>query len=102
MARYVCRLLKYLDAHGYQSVTPDAPAFPANERSPLIDLESGYVSRGAAQLPRQGPEAPWRLHQNYLRDVGTMRRGSLTDGVRFGRAGDAIDVPGTEQTVTAR
>ena len=97
VARYVCRLLQYMDKHDVQSVTPDAPSFPAEERSPLIDLQSGYVSRGAHQLPRQGPEAPWRLHQNYLRDVGTMRRGSLTDGVRFGHAAAPA---GAEQTVT--
>ena len=33
------------------------------------------------------PAAPWRLHQNYPRDVLLMRHGRLTDeGVRFSRA----------------
>ena len=31
--------------------------------------------------------APWRLHQNYLRDVALMRRGPLDDaGMTFQRA----------------
>jgi cation diffusion facilitator CzcD-associated flavoprotein CzcO len=84
VARYVCRLLRYLDAHGQASVTPVAP--PVADRSrlaPLIDLQAGYVFRSAAVLPKQGPATPWRLHQNYLRDVQLMRRGRLTDGVRF-------------------
>ena len=91
VARYVCRLLKYMDAHGYRTVTPATPA-DEGERQPLIDLQAGYVLRGAHELPRQGTESPWRLHQNYLRDVGLMRHGSLTDYVVFGRAGQRSTV----------
>jgi monooxygenase len=101
VARYVCRLLAYLDDHGYQSVTPQAPESDGGDRAPLIDLKSGYVSRSVDQLPRQGSSAPWRLHQNYLRDVGPMRRGSLTDGVRFGHAGDPVVDP-ARTTATSR
>ena len=87
VARYVCRLLKYLDAHGYQSVTPEAPDLGDRDALvPLIDLQSGYVRRAAAVLPKQGPVAPWRLHQNYLRDLWLMRSRPVTDAVRFGRA----------------
>ena len=91
VARYVCRLLKYLDAHGYASVTPVTPDVDPAELTPLIDLKSGYVLRSASELPKQGTSAPWRLHQNYLRDVGPMRHGSLTDSVRFARAGVPAD-----------
>jgi monooxygenase len=87
VAGYVCRLLCYLDARGYQSVTPVAPDVgDRSELAPLIDLQSGYVLRSIGMLPRQGPAAPWRLHQNYLRDVGLMRHGPIDDGVRFGHA----------------
>ena len=38
------------------------------------------------QLPKQGTAAPWRVYQNYLRDVYLLRRGPVEDaGVRFGR-----------------
>ena len=87
VAQYVCRLLQHMDAGGYQSVTPVAPALgDKGELAPLIDLESGYVLRSVGSLPRQGPSAPWRLHQNYLRDVRLMRRGPVTDAVAFGHA----------------
>ncbi|MFC1413485.1 flavin-containing monooxygenase [Streptacidiphilus sp. N1-12] len=87
VAQYVCRLLRHMDAGGYQSVTPVAPVLDSPEQlAPLIDLESGYVQRSVGLLPRQGPSAPWRLHQNYLRDLRLMRRGPVTDAVRFGRA----------------
>ncbi|WP_433341493.1 flavin-containing monooxygenase [Micromonospora sp. CA-111912] len=88
VATYVCRLLTHLDATGQQVVTPLAPA--SGDLEPLIDLKSGYVLRSADVLPKQGAATPWRLHQNYARDVLLMRHGRLTDsGVRFSRAGEA-------------
>ena len=85
VATYVCRLLRHLDDTGQQIVTPLAP--DTDDLVPIIDLRSGYVLRAVDQLPKQGPRAPWRLHQNYPRDVRLMRHGPLTDGVRFARAG---------------
>ncbi|TCC00222.1 NAD(P)/FAD-dependent oxidoreductase [Micromonospora zingiberis] len=88
VAEYVCRLLRHLDRTGTQVATPLAP--PDDRRAPLIGLTSGYVRRGVASLPRQGHRAPWRLHQNYLRDLLLLRHGRLTDpGVRFTRADSA-------------
>ncbi|MGI8815180.1 MAG: flavin-containing monooxygenase [Pseudonocardia sp.] len=83
VAEYVCRLLKHMDRH-HQPVVTSLPPAPEEPLSPLIDLQSGYVLRNVDKLPRQGPQAPWRLHQNYPRDVLLMRRGSVADeGVRF-------------------
>jgi len=93
VAEYVCRLLKHMDRHGHGVVTPLAPA-PDEPLSPLIDLKSGYVTRSVGTLPRQGPNAPWRLHQNYPRDLLLMRHGSVADeGVRFGSAPSAATPP---------
>jgi monooxygenase len=98
VAEYVCRLLKHMDSRGQAVVTPLAPA-PDEPLSPLIDLRSGYVMRSVDKLPRQGPEAPWRLHQNYPRDLLPMRWGSVADeGVRFSTAPAPADSrPSTEQ-----
>ncbi|MFR9779866.1 flavin-containing monooxygenase [Micromonospora sp. MS34] len=86
VATYVCRLLRHLDATGEQIVTPLAP--DSDQLEPIIDLKSGYVLRAVDRLPKQGPKAPWRLRQNYPRDVLMMRHGRLADsGVRFSRAG---------------
>lgn len=88
VARYVCRILKHLDANGYQTVTPVAPETArTGALASLIDLDAGYIRRSAASLPRQGAKAPWRLHQNYLRDYRLLRLGSVTDGVAFGYRG---------------
>ena len=94
VSRYVCRLLDHLDAEGYVSATPVAPPEGADE--PFLDLSSGYVQRSLAELPKQGRRTPWRLHQNYLRDVRLMRRGSLEDeGMTFQR----VPAPTPEKAV---
>jgi len=86
VARYVCRLLNHMTEHGYQACTPQRPAGEV-PTVPLIDLKSGYVQRSIDKLPKQGPATPWRLYQNYPKDVLMMRYGSLADsGMRFDRA----------------
>ena len=78
-AEYVCRLLNHMDQHGYAACTPrvnDADI----EEEPVIDFNSGYVLRALPTLPHQGSKKPWRLHQNYVRDLSMMRYGRVEDG----------------------
>ena len=84
VSRYVVRLLDHLQEHGYDAVTPVDP--PEPERLPLLDLSAGYVQRAAGSLPAQGIRPPWKLNQNYRKDVALLTRGPLDDeGVRFTR-----------------
>lgn len=84
VARYVCRLLAHLDRNGYAAATPLAP--PEGGVEPFIGLSAGYVRRSLTALPQQGARAPWKLYQNYVRDVLLMRRGPVEDeGIRFTR-----------------
>jgi hypothetical protein len=46
-----------------------------------MDFQSGYVLRSLDRLPKQGHRAPWRLKQNYLTDLRTIKRGDIDDGV---------------------
>lgn len=78
-AEYVCRLLNHMDQHGYAVCVPRAND-PSVEPEPVIDFNSGYVLRAIDTLPRQGSKTPWRLHQNYVKDLSMMRYGSLDDG----------------------
>jgi monooxygenase len=77
---YVCRLLSYMDRHGYRQCTPRNHD-PELKPEAWIDFSSGYVQRAAAHLPKQGSKAPWRLYQNYIRDLFTLRYGRVDDGV---------------------
>ena len=91
ICEFACRLLAYLDRHGYDYAAPLAP--DAGQRlEPLLEFTSGYVTRAADGLPRQGERAPWRLHQNWFADRRLLLRGELQDeGIRFGRAGEQVD-----------
>ncbi|WP_231502729.1 NAD(P)/FAD-dependent oxidoreductase [Blastococcus sp. URHD0036] len=89
VARYVSRLLEHMERNGYDVATPLAPADP--EREPFLGLSSGYVQRSLDQLPKQGGRAPWKLYQNYIRDVVLIRRGPVEDeGIRFSRKQPAV------------
>jgi hypothetical protein len=44
-----------------------------------VDFSSGYFQRALDQLPKQGSRKPWKLHQNYLRDLVAMKLASLED-----------------------
>ena len=82
ICRYVARLLNHMDAHGYGQATP-RPERADMETRPFLDLTSGYVQRGLDLFPRQGGEQPWRVHQNYLRDIAMIRRGEIGESLAF-------------------
>ncbi len=89
-AEYVCRLLNHMDANGYRRVTPLGPD-PSLPTRPFLDLRSGYILRSLDALPKQGDTTPWRLHQNYARDILMLRRGPLEDdAIEFSRTGAAV------------
>jgi len=78
-AEYVCRLLNHMDRRGYSVCTPRLNDPDVGEQ-PVIDFNSGYVLRALHTLPRQGLKTPWRLHQNYVKDLSMMRYGRVEDG----------------------
>lgn len=82
-ARYVARLLTYLDQNGYSVATPTAPT--SQDEQPLLPLDSGYIARSAALMPKLGTADPWLMPQNYLRDAASMRTADVTRSMSFGR-----------------
>jgi cation diffusion facilitator CzcD-associated flavoprotein CzcO len=78
-AQYVCRVLNYMDAHGYTTCTPRVND-DSIQPEPVIDFNSGYVLRAMDTLPKQGSKPPWRLHQNYIKDLSMLRYGKVDDG----------------------
>jgi cation diffusion facilitator CzcD-associated flavoprotein CzcO len=80
-SQYVCRLLNHLARSGLDICVPeiDPTEYDAPAR-PVVDLSSGYIRRAASILPRQGSYGPWRLRQNYPRDLVSLRYRSLEDG----------------------
>ena len=79
ISAYVVRLLRHLDKIGARSVVPMRQ--PDVEEEPIMDFTSGYVLRALDKLPKQGSREPWRLRQNYLVDLRSIKRAPIDDGV---------------------
>jgi cation diffusion facilitator CzcD-associated flavoprotein CzcO/acetyl esterase/lipase len=81
-ANYASRLFAYMDKHRLATATPVSGT--GIETRPFLDFSSGYVQRATGFMPRQGVKAPWRLYQNYLLDLLTLRYARIADGtLRF-------------------
>jgi monooxygenase len=84
VSEYVVRLLRYMDAHGYDTSVPVSDASVSTR--PLLDFAAGYVLRAVDDFPKAGSRRPWRLGMSYLQDVATLRFGKINDGsLRFSR-----------------
>ena len=85
VSEFVCRLLAYMDARGYDQCVP-VNDDPSVTEQPLLDFSAGYVLRSIDQFPRAGSRRPWRLGMSYLHDVVALRYGKINDGaMRFSR-----------------
>ena len=87
-SEYVCRLLNFMDRNGTPIATPTLPADGLMGTEPMLDFTSGYVQRAIPHLPKQGDRKPWRLNQNYPKDIINLRHKAVDDGVMvFSRPG---------------
>jgi hypothetical protein len=75
---HVCRLLRRMDQTGLRQVTPRNREAGMGEE-PWLDFSSGYVQRSLERFPKQGEKRPWKLHQNYILDIMTLRHGAIED-----------------------
>jgi monooxygenase len=88
-SRSVCRLLNLMARDHYDVAVAPYRETDSGPDTPLLDLNSGYVLRGAHRLPKQGSRPPWRLRQNYLLDYFSTRFGDLAAGLEFSRVDSA-------------
>lgn len=76
---FVCRLLNLMEKKGMRQVTPrsrdERPVAPFVER-----FSSGYIQRAVPFWPKQGSKAPWRVYQNYIRDILSLKLGRIQNG----------------------
>lgn len=79
-AEYICRVLSNMDRRGMRQVMPVLKN-PNVETRPFLDFNAGYVQRALNRFPKQGIKAPWKVKQNYLFDLVTLKLSKLDDGV---------------------
>ena len=77
-AQYICRMLKFMDENGYNIATPRLND-PSIKPERAVDFNSGYVERAIETLPKQGSKLPWRVNQNYIKDIRMFRYGNIDD-----------------------
>ena len=83
VSEFVCRVLNFMDANGFDRVEPQHPGSSVGEL-PFMDFSPGYFQRSMHLLPKSGSRAPWRLKQNYLFDMRLIRHGKVDEeGLRF-------------------
>jgi len=105
ICRYVCRLLNLMDKKGVRQVTPQNGDETAV--APFLEkFSSGYVQRAVAGWPKQGSKAPWRVYQNYIRDVLSLKWGPVENrALEFSKPGKNSSRPAFEpahQQTTSR
>jgi hypothetical protein len=54
---------------------------PTLTEEPWVSFSSGYIQRALARQPKQGSKRPWKLYQNYAKDMLALRFGKVDDGV---------------------
>ena len=83
IARYVCRLLKRMDAKGMRQCTPRLRPEDRNmpARPWVHDFSPGYFRRAMDRLPKQGDRPPWINPQDYARERKSIASAPLEDGV---------------------
>jgi cation diffusion facilitator CzcD-associated flavoprotein CzcO len=80
VCEWVTRLLNRMDEKGAQIAVPQLT--DRNMKAdPWLDFSSGYVLRAIDQLPKQGPDAPWKQNQDYFADIKELRKAPIEDGV---------------------
>ena len=87
-ARWVAKLLAYMDSHGYTHAFPHLGNVHMPEQ-PAFNLQSGYVLRSLDVLPKSGTRRPWMLSHNFMRDVLARPFESIEESMVFGRAATA-------------
>jgi cation diffusion facilitator CzcD-associated flavoprotein CzcO len=89
VSEHFTRLLRHMDASGYDTVTPIADA--SMPTAPFTSFASGYIKRALDQLPRQGSRAPWRISPTYNADVKLLRRQPVDNPeLRFTQAKETV------------
>jgi cation diffusion facilitator CzcD-associated flavoprotein CzcO len=83
VCEHLCRLMGYMDRHGYSTVVPVVDN-PTIEKRPMLDFVAGYVQRSVGLFPQQGTTGPWTVEMDYKVDHERLRKGRVDDpALRF-------------------
>ncbi|BAN47237.1 NAD(P)/FAD-dependent oxidoreductase [Metapseudomonas resinovorans] len=79
-SKYLCRLINHMRSHNLSVVVPQSPEGERQTASIMGDsMQSGYVQRGNAVLPRQGRSLPWRVTNDLKIDRDMLLNQPIED-----------------------
>ncbi|MDB4093910.1 NAD(P)/FAD-dependent oxidoreductase, partial [Flavobacteriaceae bacterium] len=78
VCEYFCRILNHMDKNELKSFVPKIKENNLETES-SIGLKSGYVKRALKILPKQGKKYPWKLNQNYIKDMFLLKFKKIED-----------------------
>ena len=97
VCEHLCRLIAYMDQHGFTAVTPvfDDPSI---QTKPMLDFSAGYILRSVELFPQQGTSGPWTVEMNVPADRARLRKGPVDDAaLRFSATSRAVAAAGAAQ-----
>lgn len=84
VCEYICRLLKHMDKNNLRLVVPEPKEEVKTEDTVMGGLNSGYIRRAAAKLPRQGKSGVWKVTNDYIADTAMLKLSPIADdALRF-------------------
>ena len=98
-SEFVCRMLNEMDKSGTDIAVPlknDGPL----ELEPWLDFSSGYVQRSLNKFPQQASSKPWKLNQDYAKDLFALRFSKLDDGVLTFKSSASLAAKSSDQDLT--
>ena len=94
LCEHLCKLMSYMDQHGYTTVTPTL-ADPTIGKRPMLDFGAGYVLRAIDEFPQQGDSGPWTIEMDYWSDHARLRKGPVEDpALRFSTTARSVATAG--------
>ncbi len=76
--QFVARILNYMKENNFSVVVPDFD-YENQQSEPLLDFNAGYILRANDIMPKQGSKAPWKVYQNYIKDVFSLKYADVKD-----------------------
>jgi monooxygenase len=76
--QFVARMLNYMKQNNFTVCTPQFD-YENLQSEPLLDFNAGYILRANNVMPKQGSKAPWKVYQNYVKDVFSLKYADVKD-----------------------
>ncbi len=76
--QFVARVLNHMKENKYATCVPNFD-YENMKSEPLLDFNPGYILRAGDIMPKQGSKAPWKVHQNYVKDVFSLKYADVKD-----------------------